>query len=111
MISKENMEHYKWGDDCDGWHLVQHPQLSIIQERMPPGTSEVKHFHRQSSQFFFVLSGIATLEIAGEREILQSHQGCTVSEGNPHCIFNEAEQDLEFLVVSQPPSHGDRVNC
>jgi mannose-6-phosphate isomerase-like protein (cupin superfamily) len=100
MISKENMEHYRWGEDCDGWHLVKHSQLSIIQKRMPPGTSEVKHFHRQFSQFFIVLSGVATLEIAGKREILQSHQGYAVSAGNPHCIFNEAEQDLEFLVVS-----------
>jgi mannose-6-phosphate isomerase-like protein (cupin superfamily) len=75
MIGKENAEHYTWRMNCDGWHLVKHNQLSIIQERMPPGTSEVKHFHQKSSQFFFVLSGTATLEIAGKREILQSHQG------------------------------------
>ncbi|MDY1001048.1 cupin domain-containing protein, partial [Pantoea agglomerans] len=22
MISKENAEHYFWGDNCDGWYLV-----------------------------------------------------------------------------------------
>jgi mannose-6-phosphate isomerase-like protein (cupin superfamily) len=76
---------------------------------MPPGTAEVEHFHRESSQFFFVLSGTATLDIAGKCEILQSHQECSIPAGTPHRIFNKAEQDLEFLVVSQPPSHGDRV--
>jgi hypothetical protein len=24
-------------------------------------------------------------------------------------MFNESKHDVEFLVISQPPSHGDRV--
>jgi hypothetical protein len=23
LVSRENAEHYRWGDDCDGWHLVK----------------------------------------------------------------------------------------
>jgi hypothetical protein len=38
-------EHYVWGDVCDGWHLVKSPSLSVIQERVPPGGAEVKHYH------------------------------------------------------------------
>ena len=43
--------HYVWGENCDGWHLVRTPELAIIQERMPPGTSEARHFHHQARQF------------------------------------------------------------
>ncbi len=25
-VSRENAEHYRWGDDCDGWHLVKDAQ-------------------------------------------------------------------------------------
>lgn len=27
----------------------------------------------------------------------------------PHQMFNETNQDVEFLVISQPASRGDRV--
>ena len=57
MIDKESAPHYGWGEGCDGWHLVRTPELSVIQERMPPGTSEVRHRHGRARQFFFVLSG------------------------------------------------------
>ena len=37
MIDRGTAEHYTWGDGCDGWHLVKGADLSVIQERMPPG--------------------------------------------------------------------------
>lgn len=109
MISKHNGEHYTWGDGCDGWHLVRQPGLSVIHERMPPGTSEVRHYHDHARQLFFVLSGTATLEVAGERELLGPQQGCEVPPGVPHQMFNLSDRDVEFLVISQPPTRGDRV--
>ncbi|MGA8345596.1 MAG: hypothetical protein WB781_26940, partial [Candidatus Sulfotelmatobacter sp.] len=41
-VSRENAEHYRWGVDCDGWHLVKDAQLSVIEEFMPPGAAEVR---------------------------------------------------------------------
>lgn len=109
MISKDSAEHYLWGNGCDGWHLVKRSDLSIIHERMPPGTSEVWHYHQAAWQFFFVLSGTATLEIAGKRAVLQPQQGIEVPVGVAHQMRNESEFEIEFIVISQPPSHGDRV--
>jgi mannose-6-phosphate isomerase-like protein (cupin superfamily) len=107
-ISKETAEHYVWGSGCDGWHLVKNAGLSVIQERMPPGTSETRHFHRQAQQFFYVLSGTAVIEVEGERFALTAGTGVRVSTGIPHQIKNESGEDVHFLVISQPPSHGDR---
>jgi mannose-6-phosphate isomerase-like protein (cupin superfamily) len=109
VISKANAEHYSWGQNCDGWHLVRSDALSVIHERMPPGTSEVRHFHIIARQFFFVLSGTATLEVDGTDTVLHAHEGLEVAPGTPHQMFNRSDRDLEFLVVSQPPSHSDRV--
>lgn len=109
VISKENAEHYIWGGICDGWHLVKHSDLSVIHERMPSGTFEVRHFHNKSRQFFFVLSGTATLEVSGERHNIEPFQGIEVPPGVPHQMINQSSQDVEFIVVSQPMSHGDRV--
>lgn len=76
---------------------------------MPSGSAEVKHYHQKARQFFFVLSGEATIEIAGKRQVLHQHEGVEILPDVPHQIFNESQQNLEFLVISQPPSHGDRI--
>lgn len=110
MISRENAENYAWGDRCDGWHLLKSGELSVIQERMPPGAFETRHFHASSRQFFYVLSGSAVIEVGGKREILNAREGIEIPPGVAHQIFNESGEDVEFLVVSQPPSHGDRTN-
>lgn len=108
-ISKANAEHYSWGNQCDGWYLVNQPDLSIIHERMPPKTSEVRHYHNHSRQFFFVLAGTATLEVNGETIELNSQEGYEVPPGIPHQVFNSTNKQLEFVVTSQPNSKGDRV--
>jgi len=35
MISKDNAEHYVWGDNCDGWYLVNRKDMLVIHEKMP----------------------------------------------------------------------------
>jgi hypothetical protein len=52
VVSGENAEHYVWGDGCDGWHLVRGDSLSVIEERMPAGAREQRHFHERVRQFF-----------------------------------------------------------
>lgn len=109
MIGKENAEHFMWGRVNDGWWLVQTSELSVVHERMPPGASEVRHFHRAARQFFFILSGSATMEIDRHPETLTAHQGIEISPGIPHQIRNDSKNEVEFLVISQPPTSNDRV--
>jgi mannose-6-phosphate isomerase-like protein (cupin superfamily) len=108
MIDKRTAQHYSWGSGCDGWHLVQSAALSVIEERMPPGTEEVRHFHQKANQFFYVLRGALSIEVGGSEVVLNPGQGVEVSAGEPHQVRNQAAVDAEFLVVSNPPSHGDR---
>ncbi len=107
-ISRETAEHYTWGGQCDGWHLLRAPELSVIQERMPPGTSEVRHSHHRAQQFFYILSGEALMEVDGRSMTLAPGQGIWIPAGTPHQMKNDSSADVHFLVISQPPSHGDR---
>lgn len=109
-ISKATGEHYTWGDGCDGWHLVKNPQLSIIRERMPPGTAEVRHFHHHAQQFFYMLAGEAVMEVDGRTMILGAGEGIGIPAGTSHQMRNDSGSDVHFLVISHPPSHGDREN-
>jgi len=108
MISKDNAEHYQWGDSCDGWHLLNRPELSVIQERMPPRAAEIRHHHTRARQFFFILSGTAAIEVDDRVIVLRARQGIEIPPGTAHQMRNESAEELEFLVISQPHSHGDR---
>lgn len=108
-ISKANAEHYTWGQGCDGWYLVKDGQMTIIQERMPPGTAETLHKHAKARQFFFVLAGVAAMEHRGVVTTLPPGSGLEIPPGVPHRILNKGDTDLEILVTSVPPSHADRV--
>jgi mannose-6-phosphate isomerase-like protein (cupin superfamily) len=108
-INRENAPHYVWEDNCDGWHLLRTPDLSVIEEYMPPGAAEVCHFHNKAQQFFFILSGEATMESNGERILLRTGQGLAIPPGTRHQFRNHSGEPVRFLVISQPPSHGDRI--
>ena len=108
-ISTQNAEHYVWGGSCEGWHLVRAAGLSVIQERMPPGTAEVRHRHGTARQFFYVLAGELTLELDGEITAVAAGSGCEVAPGVTHQVLNKSGAAADFLVISQPPAQGDRV--
>ena len=110
LISRDNAEHYEWGEKCDGWYLVKGPNLSVIEEQMPAGVSETLHYHKQAQQFFYMLSGDATMETAGQGLRLAAGQGLHIVPGTHHRIRNSSNRVIRFLVISEPPSHGDRVD-
>lgn len=107
-VSIANAEHYRWGNGCDGWRLVDTPMLSVIEEHMPPSTAEVPHYHRLSRQFFRVLKGRLHLEIDGLVHVLQAGDGLEIPPGVTHHVRCPADGPADFLVVSQPASHSDR---
>jgi mannose-6-phosphate isomerase-like protein (cupin superfamily) len=110
LINKENAEHYNWGNNCDGWRLVKTESLSVIREKMPPLAKEQLHYHEKSQQFFYILSGIATFEINERKVTVNENSGIHIKPGIKHRISNNEENDLEFLVISEPKSHVDRIN-
>lgn len=109
IVNTGNATHYRWGDNADGWHLLRSDSLSVIEELVPPGTQEARHYHNVAQQFFYVLSGIASIEIDGECFELAAGSGIHVPPKTPHQLLNKQSAALSFLVISQPPSHGDRV--
>ncbi|MEW6367306.1 MAG: cupin domain-containing protein [Acidobacteriota bacterium] len=109
-VSISSAEHYVWGGDCEGWHLLKRDELSVIQERVPPGRREVKHYHSMSRQFFYILDGEAAMVIGDEQVRLKKGEGVEVPPGLPHQFRNESGADTIFIVISCPKSHGDRVN-
>lgn len=110
IINTGNSEHYNWGINSEGWHLLKTDRLSVIEENVPPNEKEQRHYHRESQQFFYILSGVAHLEISGEVHEIEPGSGVHVPAGVPHQLMNNGMDSLRFLLISQPESHGDRID-
>ncbi|HLV86735.1 MAG TPA: cupin domain-containing protein [Candidatus Sulfotelmatobacter sp.] len=109
LVSRENAEHYRWGADCDAWYLLKDPKFTVIEELMPPGSAERRHHHATAQQFFYILTGEALMEVEGENTLLPAGSGISIKPGMRHQIRNPSSKPVRLLVISHPPSRGDRV--
>ncbi|MEM9706388.1 MAG: cupin domain-containing protein [Pseudomonadota bacterium] len=109
-VNRASAEHYVWGEVNDGWHLLKDPSVSVIEERMSPGGEETPHKHEKARQFFYVLEGVLTMRRDGGEVALNPGDGVEVPPGLAHQAVNSSAEDVRFLVISTPPSHGDRIN-
>lgn len=109
-VSTHNSEHYTWGGACDGWRLVRHDALSVIEERMPPGASELEHYHARARQFFYVLEGTVSFSLAGEIVHVAPRHGLEIAPGVRHRAFNAGAVPAVFVLTSAPSTAGDRIN-
>ena len=107
-VSRVNAEHYRWGHECDAWHLVKDPEMTGIEELIPPGAAEVRHYHKKAQQFFYIISGEAMMHMEDGPVLIPAGSGIRVMPGVWHQIRNPSSGPLRLLVISHPPSHGDK---
>jgi len=110
MISTETAEHYIWGGNCDGWHLLKRDDMSVIQERVPAGGAEMMHYHETARQFFYILEGRGTMVLEDREITLENGKGIEIEPMVKHQFTNNSQADVHFLVISVPSTRGDRVN-
>lgn len=111
ILSKNNcLNHYKWGDNCDGWNFVSKAEAAVKQELMPAQTAEKLHFHTFAEQFFYILKGQATFLIEDETVTVDANNGLQIKAGENHKIMNNGVDDLEFILFSYPSTENDRTD-
>jgi len=108
--SIKNATHFNWGNKCDGWWLKEDSNFTVIEEHMPLGTSEKKHYHKETEQFFYCLSGTLLIDLGDQNHTLEKHDGITIPAKQAHKVQNASLGATTFLVISVPNSHEDRVD-
>lgn len=110
VVSRKNAPHYVWGEVCEGWRRLDRPDLSVIEERIPPGRGEVWHHHTRARQLFFLLTGTLDIEVDAAHTTLNTGDSFEVEPGSVHRVLNPGATDATFLVVSAPSTRGDRID-
>lgn len=111
VINRKNAEHYKWGDNCDAWHLLKTRRLSVVEERVPAGQAEKPHYHRYSTQLFYLLEGRVRFTLGADKLDLGPGDAVHVMPGAIHQLENTGDTDAVLVVVSSPESHSDRYEA
>ena len=110
VFSRDNCkEYYTWGDNCKGWTFID-DSVSVKQESMPAGTREQRHYHEKAAQYFFILKGTATFEMEGDVIEAGAQKLIMIKPLQKHLISNNGEDDLEFILFSNPSTSNDRIN-
>lgn len=107
-VDRSSADHYIWGDANDGWRLLDREDLSVIEERVPPGGAEEWHVHSTARQFFVLLDGSAVMKTSEGDVPLRTGQGVEIRPGLEHRFTNPSDDDVRFLVISSPTTRGDR---
>lgn len=111
-ISTQNAPHFIWGNqcECDGWWLKNTGKFTVISESMPPNSTEKKHYHNITEQFFYCLSGELSIQVGKQEYTLLEHDGLGIAAAQEHKVHNKSNKIVQFLVISSPNLHEDRVD-
>jgi mannose-6-phosphate isomerase-like protein (cupin superfamily) len=79
---------------------------SLAEATLPAGVTTRRHHHRLSEEIYFLLEGMASLEIDGEVREVSPGDAILIPPGAWHQIT--ARSDLRFLCCCAPPyEHAD----
>lgn len=74
---------------------------SLAEARVPAGNSTQRHYHKDSEEFYYILSGKGSMEIDGEMREVGPEDAILIPPGAWHTIT--ASEDLVFLCCCAPP--------
>lgn len=108
--TKLNSEHYFWGEQCEGWRMLDNDLLNVTREMIPAGKCEKMHYHATFLQCFYIIKGTASFDIGKDLFDINADEAIIIEPGKHHKISNKTNNELHFLVISQLATRNDRTN-
>jgi mannose-6-phosphate isomerase-like protein (cupin superfamily) len=83
---------------------------SLAEAVVPVGSATDEHYHKDSEEIYFVLSGVGEIRVNGESAPVRKGDAIALLPGVVHKIWNRGDSDLVFLCVCVPAyEHDDTV--
>lgn len=91
-----------------------HPQIhgnrqqSLAEARVSIGQTTQRHFHHQSEELYYILSGEGEMHLGDDDFRVAVGDTVHIAPGTHHCITNIGNEVLKFLCCCAPPyAHQD----
>jgi mannose-6-phosphate isomerase-like protein (cupin superfamily) len=83
---------------------------SLAEARLPVGAQTTAHYHQQTEEIYFLLDGVARMQIGDEFRDVRAGDAIAIPAGEVHQITNTGSIELRFLCICVPPyEHEDTV--
>jgi mannose-6-phosphate isomerase-like protein (cupin superfamily) len=83
---------------------------SLAEAVVPVGNATDEHYHKDSEEIYFILSGQGEIRVHGESASVRAGDAIALPPGAVHKIWNRGDGDLVFLCLCAPPyEHDDTV--
>jgi mannose-6-phosphate isomerase-like protein (cupin superfamily) len=83
---------------------------SLAEARLPPGASTTAHYHRQTEEIYYILTGGGQMTIGNEMRQVGPGDAIAIPPGEVHQIVNNGDVALVFLCCCAPAyEHEDTV--
>jgi mannose-6-phosphate isomerase-like protein (cupin superfamily) len=85
-------------------------QQSLAEARLPVGRSTTPHYHPQTEEIYYILTGHGVMRIGDETREVRPGDAIAIPPGLEHQITNTGSVPLVFLCCCAPPyEHTDTV--
>ena len=85
---------------------------SLAEATLPPGAATQAHYHPQTEEIYYILTGRGQMAIEHERQDVGAGDGIAIPPGKRHQIRNIGQTDSVFLCCCVPAyEHEDTVLC
>ena len=81
----------------------QNPGLTIARVRLLPGAELPAHTHADSTETFFILSGVALCRVGDQVVEMRPGQIGYAPPGVEHAVRNPGDEPVEALSIFNPP--------
>ncbi|MEX0936470.1 MAG: cupin domain-containing protein [Pirellulales bacterium] len=83
---------------------------SLAEARLPVGASTTEHYHRQTEEIYYLLSGSGQMRIGQQERRVGPGDAVAIPPGAVHQIINDGSEELRFLCCCAPPyEHDDTI--
>lgn len=83
---------------------------TLAEARLPARLSTIAHFHRQTEEIYYILSGSGAMRVGDEIRAVGSGDAVAIPPGAVHQITNTGAGELKFLCCCAPGyEHDDTV--
>lgn len=88
--------------------IMRAANQSLAEATVAHGQATALHYHRETEEIYYVLSGRGLMNIEGEERHVGAGDAVLIPPGWRHTIRNEETEDLVFLCCCAPSySHED----
>lgn len=98
-IENTNLKNFKGGEGEVNAHMHDDENGKIMLATLKEGNSIGYHKHETSSEICYVVSGKATFNYNGNKEVVTKGQVHYCPKGNSHSCINNEDEDLVMYCV------------